>query len=358
MLFTVVGFRRLDVVTANVGSGPAQTRQAKAAEVQRIGCLPWTFVFAVKIRPVGVRQPDGVAAVADAALILVAAVVIAGAAAALLVGNFEGVNIPDVAGCQAPDAVAAPGIQRVRIFLLQARVIAVEVEYQFLIGRQRLGVVQAEVLLVQYIFHVGSVQRAAQLVVELVARAAEGDAFQAAVVAVVALTLLVGEVTGVHFQTGDLFWGQHGTGVGFIQQTGVVGIENWQRRALGTVAQHGVRETHFGGCAKLGEVGFGMTVVVLREEIDTARAAVTAAAVQAHAVLGDTVYAKADRALGKAGFKGGNKTLAPFAFIVQPIAIIAFDISVTQEQIQMAVVNKTLAIRLLASKRRCRGNNT
>jgi hypothetical protein len=49
------------------------------------------------------------------------------------------------------------------------------------------------------------VQRAAELVVKLVARAAEGQALQAAVVAVITFALLVGEVTGVDFQTVDLF---------------------------------------------------------------------------------------------------------------------------------------------------------
>lgn len=49
------------------------------------------------------------------------------------------------------------------------------------------------------------IQRTAELVVELVARTAEGEALQAAVVAVVTFALLIGEVTGVHFQARDLF---------------------------------------------------------------------------------------------------------------------------------------------------------
>ena len=48
-----------------------------------------------------------------------------------------------------------------------------------------------------------SVKRAAELVVELIAGAAKGQALQAAIVAVVAFALLIGEITGVNFQTVD-----------------------------------------------------------------------------------------------------------------------------------------------------------
>lgn len=67
----------------------------------------------------------------------------------------------------------------------------------------------------------------------------------------------------------------------------------------------------------------------LGEKVDPARAAAAAAAVEAHGVLGDAVHAEADRSLGKAGFEGGDNSTAPFGFIRQPIAIIAFDIRVT-----------------------------
>ena len=63
-----------------------------------------------------------------------------------------------------------------------------------------------------------SVQRAAELVVEPVAGPAEGQAFQAAVMAVVAFALLVGEITGVNFQAVDFARGEHGTGIALVQQ--------------------------------------------------------------------------------------------------------------------------------------------
>lgn len=43
---------------------------------------------------------------------------VAGAAAALLVSDLKGMNIPDIAGGKAPDAVAAPGAIGVGIFLI------------------------------------------------------------------------------------------------------------------------------------------------------------------------------------------------------------------------------------------------
>ncbi len=67
----------------------------------------------------------------------------------------------------------------------------------------------------------------------------------------------------------------------------------------------------------------------LGEKVDAARAATAAAAVETHGVLGDAVHAEADRPPGKAGCEGGDNSPAPFGFIRQPIAIIAFDISVT-----------------------------
>ena len=114
-------------------------------------------------------------------------------------------NIPDVARRQAPDSVAAARVEAVRITLVQTGVITVEVEHQLLPGAERLFEVQAQILLVHHLFIVRGVKRAAELVVELVARAAEGEALQPAVVAVVTFTLLVREITGVDFQTIDLF---------------------------------------------------------------------------------------------------------------------------------------------------------
>lgn len=108
VFFTVAGLGGFNVIAANVGGGPAQARYAQSGKIQAIGGLPGTLILAVKIGPVGVSQPDGVAAIANAALILIPAVVVAGAAAALLVSDLKRVNIPDIAGGQAQMLLLRP----------------------------------------------------------------------------------------------------------------------------------------------------------------------------------------------------------------------------------------------------------
>lgn len=61
--------------------------------------------------------------------------------------------------------------------LVETGVIAVEVEHQLLPGTERLFEVHARVLLVHHLFVMRGVQRAAELVVKLIARTAEGEAF-------------------------------------------------------------------------------------------------------------------------------------------------------------------------------------
>ena len=145
----------------------------------------------------------------------------------------------------------------------------------------------------------GGVQRAAELVIKLVARPAEGETLEAAVVAIVTFTLLVGEITGVDFQTVDLLRGQHGAGVAFKQQAGTVGVNDWQLGTLITVAEYGIRDAHFGGRAKIRQIGFCASVVFLFKEVNATCAALTAAAVQTHAILRNAVHAKANHSFGK-----------------------------------------------------------
>lgn len=172
------------------------------------------------------------------------------------------------------------------------------------------------------------VQRAAELVVKLIARTAEGEALQSAVVAVIAFTLLVGEVTGVDFQTVDLFRGQQGAGVAFKQQAGAVGCNDWQFRTLVPVAQHGIGDAHFGRRAKLCQIGFCPAVVFLLKEVDAARAALAAATVQTHAILRDTVHAEAHQPFGIAGCKRGDDPLTPFGFVLLALMVVAADIRI------------------------------
>lgn len=59
------------------------------------------------------------------------------------------------------------------------------------------------------------------------------------------------------------------------------------------------------------------------EEVDTTCATAATAAVQTHAILRNTVNAKADQTFGIAGFKGGDNALAPFGFVLYAALIVA-----------------------------------
>src|SRR5450830_1925740 len=191
-----------DVVATDVSHVVGQARNAKGGEVQTVAHLPGTLVGSVEVRPVGVRQVDGVAAIANATLILLVTTVRvaqqAGAGAALVCDG-ERVSTQGVGGRQAPDLVVTTLSTLVRcIATVQLGTVAVEVQGQGLVRRDREHVVQVHVLLLQHFVDVGSVQGCLELIGELVATTQDVDAFQAtAVTTFGALARFGGEVTGV-----------------------------------------------------------------------------------------------------------------------------------------------------------------
>ena len=98
--------------------------------------MPGAFVLTVEVGPVGVGQQDGVAAVADAASVAIAAVQVARVAGAALVSEGEAMRANGPRGSQAPDFVVAGsgitlGFQGEA--LVQLGLVAVEVERQRLL---------------------------------------------------------------------------------------------------------------------------------------------------------------------------------------------------------------------------------
>ena len=114
-----------------------------------------------------------------------------------------------------------------------------------------------------------------------------------------------------------------------------------------TVLEHGVGYAHFDRSARFGNVACGFTAVALLEEVDTPRAAVTAAAVQTQRVDTKRIDTHAHGALSKARGECAQEALAPFGFILLMVFIVAADIRVTRQHVQMTVFDKTFCISLI-----------
>ncbi|MNN15640.1 hypothetical protein D3C81_1287510 [compost metagenome] len=357
-LGAIAGFSSADVVATHVGHAVAQARHAVGTEVDGVADLPGALVLGVEVRPVGVGQPDGAAAVAQGAGryavdFLVEAVVVAGVTGAALVGEGEGVGVDRVGRGQAPDGVVAVAtVELVGEVAIQLGLVAVEVEGQRLLLGQRLDVVQVDVLLLRHVLVVGAVQRGAQVVGELVAAAEHVDALQVtAVAAFGALADFLGEAAEVQLQAFDLLGGDHGAVEGFRQQAGVVVGQHRQGGHLVADLDHGVGDTRLDGGATTGQVVGGVAAVTLLEEVDAGSAAAALAAVQTHGVHAEGVDAYTHGARGEAGSEGGGCRLAPLGLVFGAVLEVAVHVAIAQEQVQVAVFNEALGVGLIVGHR-------
>ena len=268
-------------------------------------------------------------------------------------GDHEGVGVDGVGRRQAPDLVVAVTVEvLVGEVAVQLGAIAVEVEVQRLVGLQRDGVVQVDVLLLQYVLDVGSVQRGVEVIGEGVLAAEHVDALQAAAVAPFgALAGFRGEATGVQLQALDLLGGDQGAAVAFREQARVVVAEHRQAGHLVAVLEHGVGDAELHRRAALGQIVRRGAAVALLEEVDTGGAATTLAAVQAYRVQAERVDTDAHRPLGEAGGEGGSGGLAPFGLVLPAMFVVTADVAIAEEQIEVAVLDKPLCCFLVIGHR-------
>ena len=342
----------VDVGAAHVGDVVGQTRNTNGTEVEAITQLPRTFVLGIEVGPVGVGQQDGVATVAHAACVAIAAVRVADFAGAALVRQGHRVRAESVGACQAPDLVVlAVNLQHVTgVVFFYVSTVAVEIKRQGLFVLQRDCVGYAHVLLVQLVFHLGAVQGRRQVVGELVATAEHVDAFQVTAVACFStFTRLCSETTDVDFQTVDLLGGQQGTGEAFRHQTRIVIHQHRQRRHLIAVLEHSVGHANLHRSASLGDVVSRFTAGALLEEIDTARAAVAATAIQTQCVDAESIHTHTYGALGEARSECAEETLAPFSFVLLVVFVVTADVGVARQYIEVAVFYKTFCVSLIVS---------
>ncbi|MNJ46933.1 hypothetical protein D3C77_420760 [compost metagenome] len=158
---------------------------------------------------------------------------------------------------QAPDGVVTTVVSGE--LAIQFGLVTVEVQGQGLVRRERVNVVDAQVLLLQHVFDVGAVQGGRQVLGELVATAEYVDRLQAtAVTAFSTFTRFLGEATGVQFQALDFLGGDQGTGVALWQQAAVVVLQYRQFRHLVTVLQYSVGDAEFDRGATTGQVVRGI----------------------------------------------------------------------------------------------------
>src|SRR5690606_21532280 len=141
--------------------------------------------------------------------------------------------------------------------------VAAEIQGQGIILIHRQNIVQVGVLALQAIFHIGGIESRTEVVAELIAAAQNLDGVQSATVTTfITLAMLSMEATGMHGQTGDLVGGDHGTGIGFRQQTAVVMAQYRQYRALITVAENGIGEARLDGSTSVRNVLRNITSVI------------------------------------------------------------------------------------------------
>src|SRR5690606_21712382 len=292
--------------------------------------------LAVEVGPEGVGYPDGGAAVTHCPFVLVETVVVTGIPTAALVGQGDIMRIPCVVGGQAPELVARALAVPLTVLL---GAVAAEIEGKGIVLVHGQDVVQIHILALEHIFHVGGIQRGAEVVVELVAAAEHFDLLQSTTVtARVALAVLGVEATGMHGQAVDLVGGDHGAGVGFRQQAAVVVAQNRQNRTLVTVGQYGPGETCLYRRPGVGHIPLYIAIVIDDEEIDTALACTAAAAIQAIAIHAEGIHPETDGALGKAGVIGEHCALSPLGSVPITIPVITVHISITQKQVETAVL--------------------
>src|SRR5690606_31176569 len=307
----------VDVVTHNVSNLVSQAWQTEGTKVQTITQLPGALVFGVEVRPIGVGQVDGRTTIAGAPrLALVAAVVVAGAAGAALVGDSDRVRAKGVGGRQAPDGVVVTGqAGLLDEFLVDISLVAIEVQGQGLVAGDREDVVQAQVVLLHHVFVVGGVQRSGEVVGELVGATKHVDRLQVtAVAAFGALARFLSEATSVQFQALDFLGGNQGTGEALWQQARIVVLQHWQCRHLVTVLEHGVGDAELDRSTATSQVVWrvGRIGLARLEEVDARTAIVALATVQADGVQAEGIDTHTYGTLGKSGVEGADERLAPF----------------------------------------------
>ncbi|MNZ42388.1 hypothetical protein D3C78_599620 [compost metagenome] len=269
--------------------------------------------------------------------------------------NGDRVRAEGVGGRQAPDGVGVTGqVGGSDVLLVDVRLVAVEVQGQRLVVGDRVNVVHAQVVLLQYIFNIGGVQGSRQVFGELVAAAEYVDRLQAtAVTAFSTLAGFLGETTGVQFQALDLLGGDQGTGVAFWQQATVVVLQHWQFRHLVTVLQYSVGDAEFNCCATTGQIVRGVLLVGWRvavrrlEEVDTATAVAAFTTVQTHSVQTESVDTDTNGALGVAGGELADEGLAPLALVFGVVLLVTVDEGVAQQNAGFAVFYEALGFGLV-----------
>ena len=115
------------------------------------------------------------------------------------------------------------------------------------------------------------------------------------------------------------------------------------------VLEHSVGHTNFHRSASLGDVVSRFAAGALLEEVDTARAAFTTAAIQTQCVDAESIHTHTYGALGEARAESAEETLAPLCFILFAIFVVTADVGVTRQYIQVAVFYKTFCVSLIVS---------
>src|SRR5690606_28146312 len=234
--------------------------------------LPGALVFGVEVGPEGVGDPDGGATITHRTLVLVETIVVTSVTAAALVGHGEVMRAGSVVGGQAPQIVT---VTRTIPILVLLGAVASEIQGQGIILIHRQNIVQVDVLALQAILHIGGIESRTEVIAELIAAAQNLDGVQSATVTTfITLAMLSMEATGMHGQTGDLVGGDHGTGIGFRQQTAVVMAQYRQSGLLIAVTDHCIGETRLDSRTGMGHVSLDIvesavsTTIISVEEIN------------------------------------------------------------------------------------------
>ena len=110
---------------------------------------------------------------------------------------------------------------------------------------------------------------------------------------------------------------------------------------------YGIGYANLYSCASLGNVVSRLATVALLEEVDATCTALAATAIKTQRVNAEGIHTHTDGALGKARGKCTQEALAPFGFILLMVFIVAADIRVTRQHVQMTVFDKTFCISLI-----------
>ena len=260
-----------------------------------------------------------------------------------------------IVGGQAPQVVA---VTRAIPLLVLLGTITAGVQRQGIAAAQRTNIVQVDILALEYIFHIRGIQRCTDIVIELIAATQYLDGLQTtAVTTGIALTVLSMETTGMYGQAVDFIGGEHGAGKGFRQQTAVVMTQHRQGRKLIAIAQHCLGKTCFERNTRVSHIALDVTksainriLLVRIKEIDTTITSTTTTTIQAITIKAEGINTETYDALSKARVEVQAYSLTPLSSVGSTLVVVTIDISITQEQISTAVLDKALGIRLAGSE--------